>query len=48
MNGDDKVVTNRTPKSWLAMGSLDRGVSDGLTFVTSGAAVSAGARLCRH
>ena len=33
MNGLDKTVTDKTLKAWLAAGSVDRGVGDGLTFV---------------
>jgi len=42
MNGLNKTVTDRTLKSWLASGPVDRSVGDGLTFVAKAASAHIG------
>ena len=42
MNRQQRPITDRELKSWLAAGPVDRGVGEGLTFVASGTAAQAG------
>jgi integrase len=42
MSKQQRQITDRELKAWLAAGALDRGVGDGLTFVASTAAAQAG------
>lgn len=42
MNRQQRPITDRELKAWLAAGAVDRGVGEGLTFVASTAAAQAG------
>lgn len=42
MNRQQRPITDRELKAWLAAGAVDRGVGEGLTFVASVAAAQAG------
>ena len=42
MNRQQRPITDRELKSWLAAGPVDRGVGEGLTFIASGTAAQAG------
>ena len=41
MNRQQRPLTDRELKAWLAAGAVDRGVGEGLTFVASVAAAPA-------
>ena len=42
MNRQQRPITDRELRAWLAVGAVDRGVGEGLTFVASLAAANAG------
>jgi hypothetical protein len=42
MNRQQRPITDREFKAWLAAGAVDRGVGEGLTFVASTTAAQAG------
>jgi integrase len=42
MSTQQRPITDRELKAWLAAGAVDRGVGDGLTFAASGTAAQAG------
>jgi hypothetical protein len=42
MNRQQRPITDRELKAWLAAGPVDRGVGEGLTFVASTTAAQAG------
>lgn len=42
MSRQQRPITDRELKAWLAAGAVDRGVGEGLTFVSSTVAAQAG------
>ena len=42
MNRQQRPITDRELRAWLAAGALDRGVGEGLTLVASASAAAAG------